>query len=327
MIKMIIMIIIIVIMMCVLNPVQYKNKENHLPIVLEHTYTNPVDIVITWVDSSDIKWQESKQYYYNDTTSDNDELRFPDVNYPDLELETTIKFIMKNITWYRTIFIVTSDGQIPNCYYRLNNMKNNIKIIHHSKIWPKDMLYTLPTFNSHAIECNIHRIENLSNNFIYFNDDMYIVKKLKYIDMFYGDKMVIQPLETKQPRDCPKVWHKVWKNMYNMYNMYSPHHVCYTLNKNVMYDAERSIYQHWRKTIKNRFRSIGDVAPIGYTINFAIKNGFGYFTNNPLKIIAHHNGKNVFKCPKNTKATIICINETSNIYESIKSLKETYLHV
>jgi len=36
----------------------------------------------------------------------------------------------------------------------------------------------LPVFNSHAIEVNFHRIHGLSDRFVYFNDDMFILKDI-----------------------------------------------------------------------------------------------------------------------------------------------------
>ena len=63
----------------------------------------------------------------------------------------------------RNVYIVTN-GQTPSW---LNLTKATI--ISHNEIFPnKDHL---PTFNSRAIEANIHRIPGLSDNFIYFNDD------------------------------------------------------------------------------------------------------------------------------------------------------------
>lgn len=37
----------------------------------------------------------------------------------------------------------------------------------------------LPTFNSHVIEANLHKIPNLSEHFIYFNDDVFVAKPLQ----------------------------------------------------------------------------------------------------------------------------------------------------
>ena len=42
----------------------------------------------------------------------------------------------------------------------------------------------LPTFSSHTIELNLHRIKDLSENFIYFNDDFYLNCPVKETDFF-----------------------------------------------------------------------------------------------------------------------------------------------
>ena len=49
-----------------------------------------------------------------------------------------------------------------------------ITIIHHKEIFSN--LSHLPTFSSSAIEMNLHRIPGLSSNFIYFNDDITLMK-------------------------------------------------------------------------------------------------------------------------------------------------------
>jgi hypothetical protein len=309
------------------KPAKTYEDKYYLPKVLEkENYIEPVDIVITWVDSSDVNWQKAKQHFYVDKNSDNESIRFPDVKYPDYELETAILLILKNIQWRGMIYIVASDGQIPKCYEKLKNLDDRIQMVYHSQIWPEQMLHTLPTFNSHAIECNIHRIENLSNNFIYFNDDMYVVKNLEYNSMFYKNSMVLQPLDNRATYSwLPGMWHKVWSKMNKMYDMYSPKHYCLALNRNAMYKAEQSIHNHWKQTISTRFRSKDDVAPVGYTLNYALKNGMGYLTRNPLKLIHYYKKKGIFKYPKNTNVDIICINETRDIHKSISSLRQNCL--
>ena len=134
----------------------------------------PIDAVITWVDSSDSTWQRLKKKYY--TNGDISPLRFPDVKYPDLELETCVALIKKNIPWIRKIFIVVSDGQKPS-FVRLHDSK--VRVVEHKEIWPEESKSALPVFNSHAIEANLHRIPGLAERFIYFNDDVYVVKPQK----------------------------------------------------------------------------------------------------------------------------------------------------
>lgn len=42
----------------------------------------------------------------------------------------------------------------------------------------------LPSFNASAIEMNLHRIEDLSENYLYFNDDMYMIRDCKPSDFY-----------------------------------------------------------------------------------------------------------------------------------------------
>src|SRR5699024_4635213 len=46
----------------------------------------------------------------------------------------------------------------------------------------------LPTFSARPIEINLHRINGLANQFVYFNDDMFILKHLKKTDFFKNGK-------------------------------------------------------------------------------------------------------------------------------------------
>lgn len=42
----------------------------------------------------------------------------------------------------------------------------------------------LPTFSSHPIELNLHRIKGLSEQFVYFNDDTFIINAMQPEDFF-----------------------------------------------------------------------------------------------------------------------------------------------
>ena len=55
-------------------------------------------------------------------------------------------------------------------------------------VWGKHEDYIpkqyLPTFSSHPIELNMHRIRGLSEQFVYFNDDTFIINKMEPEDFF-----------------------------------------------------------------------------------------------------------------------------------------------
>ena len=51
-----------------------------------------------------------------------------------------------------------------------------VTVVDHTEILPSD---ALPTFNSHAIESALHRIDGLAEQFVYFNDDVLLGRSLR----------------------------------------------------------------------------------------------------------------------------------------------------
>lgn len=131
-----------------------------------------IDIVILWVDGNDSEWLKEKNRYLRSKVDSN-------INrYRDCEnLQYLFRGIEKYAPWVNKIFFVTW-GHIPK-WLDIKNEK--LKIVKHENFIP---LEYLPTFNSNVIEINLHRIKNLSSKFILFNDDLFILRKLKPTDFF-----------------------------------------------------------------------------------------------------------------------------------------------
>jgi hypothetical protein len=124
-----------------------------------------IDIIITWVDNSDPKWLKEYENYSGDIKTN---IRFQELG--------TLKYIFRGIEkflpWIRKIHFVTY-GHLPT-WLNINHPKLNL--VNHKDIFPDSLL--LPVFNASAIEMNFHRIKDLSEKFIYFNDDMFVLKEL-----------------------------------------------------------------------------------------------------------------------------------------------------
>ena len=67
---------------------------------------------------------------------------------------------------------------------------NKIEIVDHKEIF-RDHKDCLPTFNIRSIDAVLFKIKNLSNKFIYFNDDMFLIKETFKEDWFTDDKAVL----------------------------------------------------------------------------------------------------------------------------------------
>ena len=70
-----------------------------------------------------------------------------------------------------------------------------LHIVKHEDYIPKVFL---PAFNSHVIEMYLHRINGLSERFVYFNDDMYLINRVKQEYFFRRglpcDLLALQPV-------------------------------------------------------------------------------------------------------------------------------------
>lgn len=132
----------------------------------------PIDIVYTWVNDKDSCWKKKMENHKKDeityATFATDEARFSNHD----ELYYSIISVLDNMPWVRQIFIVT-DNQVPSWYAK--NKNGRITIVDHKEIINGEYL---PTFNSHVIEANIHKIKGLSEHFIYFNDDVFVGRPL-----------------------------------------------------------------------------------------------------------------------------------------------------
>ena len=133
-----------------------------------------IDFVILWVDGSDPAWLKEKSIYESKKEDDSNSInRFRDWNL----LPYWFRAVEKFTPWVRQIHFVTW-GHVPKF---LNLEAPKLHIVRHEEfISPK----YLPTFSSHAIEMNIHRIPGLAEHFVYFNDDMFLLRSFIQEDFF-----------------------------------------------------------------------------------------------------------------------------------------------
>lgn len=133
-----------------------------------------IDFVILWVDGSDPEWLKEKNKYQNDRVNESNSVN----RYRDWGLlPYWFRAVEKFAPWVRKIHFVTW-GHIPS-FLNLNSPK--LHIVRHDEFIPAECL---PTFSSHSIEMNIHRIPGIAENFVYFNDDMFLLKPMSEEDFF-----------------------------------------------------------------------------------------------------------------------------------------------
>ena len=134
-----------------------------------------IDFVIPWVDGSDLEWRKNKNKYSGKIDEPVD---ITDARYRDWDiLKYWFRGVEKYAPWVHKIYFVTC-GQKPDW---LNENHDKLVLVNHEDYIPHEYL---PTFSSHTIELNFHRIKNLSEHFVYFNDDVFITSKVEPEDFF-----------------------------------------------------------------------------------------------------------------------------------------------
>ena len=86
------------------------------------------------------------------------------------ELVYAIRCAFRHAPWLRHFYIVTN-GEYPS-WLKIEDPR--VTLVTHAELWPDPT--QLPTENSNAIESVLHRINGLSEWFLYSNDDMFIGK-------------------------------------------------------------------------------------------------------------------------------------------------------
>lgn len=144
----------------------------------------PIDFVIVWVDGSDPAWIGEKEYWLSQPDAqaaircgllEDNAARYRDWD----NLRYWFRGVEKYAPWVNKIHFVTW-GHVPSW---LNTAHPKLNIVNHKDYIPAEYL---PTFSSHPIELNLHRIEGLSEQFVYFNDDFFLTAPVEPEDFFVG---------------------------------------------------------------------------------------------------------------------------------------------
>jgi len=248
----------------------------------------PLDVLWTWVNGSDIFLQEEKEAAEKKLKPD-DPYRPVKKNqarqYRDHdELRHSMRSVLKNFRSSASRFhLLTSDfklssevkeemdvddadppwrlGQVPQWLDMDHNGKwqddsIQLAIHHHAQIFRE---YQGTTINSYAIESQIGNLRGITENFIYMNDDFYMVRPLTEMSFYtsaYGMVLRMQPDLMVSPVRAPaNMVLGEWKNLQHsnwlLGNRFGSRHRPYTLHeaKSASLPLLHEISQIWRDEI------------------------------------------------------------------------------
>ncbi len=136
-----------------------------------------MDIVITYVNGLDPLWQKDYEKHTNIPVLTK---RFRDWG--------TLRYLMRgievNMPFIRKVHLVVArDSQVPEWVNR-----DVVNVVLHEDIIPAEFL---PTFNCNPIEMHLHRIKDLDEEYMYFNDDVFPMLPCKPSDLFVDGRGVL----------------------------------------------------------------------------------------------------------------------------------------
>lgn len=303
-----------------------------------------IDAVITWVDSSDEVWRSKiNQYLDKKVNWDNKKAstRYNSIN----EIEISIISILKFATFVKNIYVVT-DSQKPKGFFELKKKATdlgvNLELIDHKVLFRGYEKY-LPVFNSQTIETMLFRIPNLSEHFIYFNDDFFLIRETNTND-FFKDSYPL--LRGKWKEYDENIWHKKAVNFRKKKRMFSHryakedtakllsfdkyfniHHTPYPLRKSTIQKFFETNPRLLEKNIEHRFRHKKQFLLQALANHLEIKNGTCTLTEDLSLFYTHKYGwnkilKKMYKADcKKDKALFLCLQSL----ETVSDIKLRFL--
>ena len=295
-----------------------QDSTNAFPI---EQFNEPIDVVYTWVNGEDPIWQSRYGFYADKMSATlpnraNNSGRFRSRD----ELRYSLRSIYMYAPFVRHIYIITDD-QVPHWLDRNNG---RIHLVPHRELF--DRQTSTPTFNSRAIEWNIHRISGLSEHFIYLNDDIFLTGPSTPEDFFYSNGIAklfpanrrIDPREHQKREKASLAGHKNSASTMARKLGITPcskiAHTAFPTRRSACERIESIFRSDVARTKANRWRSWDDVdwvilvpygmMALGYAVPSTISRAYVDVRDPllPLRLIRH--------ARSNTLKTL-CLNETT----------------
>ncbi|KAG0367786.1 Xanthine phosphoribosyltransferase 1 [Gamsiella multidivaricata] len=266
-----------------------------------------IDIVYTWVNGSDPKLQALKEHYQDisplfqmyragagrgmgvgggsvirgtGTTKDQTANRFRDMD----ELKYSVRSVAEYAKdMFKKIHILTTtvDGesdevQVPS-WLDMDTSKEVIQLVPHRAIFGN--VSVLPSFSSLSIESQIHHIPNLTDVFMYLNDDVFLGTPTTAATVWtplYGFVFHMEPTLLVPPTllDFPAnsivfgEWNSLQYSNYLLSRQFGPRHRSYlahvphVLSTPILQEMQDMWPEEFAETSSHRFRGEGQAMDV-----------------------------------------------------------------
>ncbi|MFF5790468.1 stealth conserved region 3 domain-containing protein [Paeniglutamicibacter sp. NPDC012692] len=289
-------------------------------------FVDPIDMVYTWVDGTDPDWI-AKRDRHVDSKEDNalptaaSDARFVSND----ELRYSLRSAEAFLPWVNHIYLVTA-GQRPE-WLVADHPK--LTVVSHEEIFRDPQ--NLPTFNSHAIESQLHHIEGLSEHFLYMNDDLFFGKSM-HQNSFYSAQgfSVFSTSERSYKTDiknnlpinlAAKNNAKLIEETFGLKATLKFKHVAHPQRKSLLSTIERNHPEQVAQTAAAKFRSSSDLSipsSLAHYYGSAVGSAIGKDVSYSYVDLGAKNAQmNLVKLCWGERPQMFCLNQVSGTKEDL----------
>jgi glycosyltransferase involved in cell wall biosynthesis len=295
----------------------------------------PIDVVYTWVDDTDPAWRERRDGAKRRAGievsggADSGDVRFRNRD----ELRYSLRSLAMYAPWVRTIHLVTDD-QAPEW---LDTSDPRIRLVSHRDIFADQEW--LPTFNSHAIESQLHRIEGLAEHFLYLNDDVFLGQPLRPQAFFesngtahyFRSPTAVPPNERAEDDEgyfaAAKNNRTLLKREFGRVATHSFLHAPHPLRRSVLEEIGERFSAEVAATAASPFRAVTDLS-----ITSSLHHHYGYLTGRSVPASISCTYVNVGNAQHHTvlsrllatrSRSVFCIGESADAEVSVEEQDRT----
>ena len=247
-----------------------------------------IDMVYCWCDGNEPEFRKRKNIYLQKERVNHDSDSIGNQRFVDNEeLRYSLRSLTMYAPWIHHVYIVT-DRQIPKW---LNTAYNKVTIIDHSEIMPQ---FLIPCFNSSLIERYLVNIPNLSEYFLYGNDDMFFGRPVKpefffapngnpivYVKYFEKFKKIADEKDFQKKYNSVSTWMKTnlnsWKLLFDVYKKHEFYVLAHTIDgykKSLFRETLKRYNNALLKSVHSRFRDEKIISRVLFGLD-AVYSGFG----------------------------------------------------
>jgi hypothetical protein len=291
----------------------------------------PIDVVYTWVDGDDPKWQKkyeaAKRQLDPNFVRSNSASRYTSRD----ELKYSLRGLEMYAPWVHKVYIIT-DNQKPK-WLKENN---RLQVISHRDIFKKKSV--LPVFNSHAIEAQMHNIPNLAEHYIYFNDDFSLTSHASP-SLFFNEAGLAKLFPSRalfgvggqvSPDSIPSIAGsndaKLLARKFGVSPTHKFGHAPFPQVRSVAKEVSRAFAEDFARTSASRFRDKTDISPVTLINHFSLIKGKAIRAKYKLSVIDISKWDNDYaRWILHRKPRAMCLNDTVDMSDEQKDIIEPRL--